>query len=55
MCEFTLTYKGRSYTVIGDPWMSLETIWLSQKCWFMKGAVVTIMDERGNIQTFVRE
>lgn len=57
--RFTVTSTnndiGRSYTVYGHEWNTLETVWLSQKCWFATGSVVTITDENGNSQVFVKE
>lgn len=46
---------GRSYPVTGNENTSLEMVWLSQKCWFMTGSSVTITDENGNSQVFVKE
>lgn len=55
--RFTVTNNatGRAYTVYGHEWDTLESVWLSQKCWFMTESSVTIADENGNSQVFVRE
>lgn len=52
---FMVSYHGGSYPVIGNEGTSLETVWLSQKCWFMKGSEVTITDADGNSRVFVHE
>lgn len=55
--RFTVTNNatGRAYTIYGHEWNTLESVWLSQKYWFMTGSSVTIADENGNSQVFVRE
>lgn len=51
---FTVTYRGRSYILEVYPWTSLEMAWASQMCWFMPGSEVTITDDNGNSQTFIK-
>lgn len=46
---------GRSYPVTGNENTSLEMVWKSQKCWLTTGNSVTITDENGNSQVFVKE
>lgn len=53
--RFMVSCNGRSYPVMGHDWNTLESVWNSQKCWFMKGSVVTVSDENENSQKFVRE
>lgn len=55
--RFTVTNNATSssYTVYGHEWNTLESIWLSEKSWFMTGSSITITDENGNSQVFVRE
>lgn len=53
--QFKVEHGGRSYILEADPWITLETAWASQMCWFMPGSVVTITDNNGNSQTFVKE
>ena len=44
---------GRSYETESSTFKtSLDTVWLSQKDWFMPGCSVTITDENGNSKTF---
>lgn len=56
---FTISCEGkdslRSYTVLGDDETTMETVWLSQKCWFMPGTRVEITDDKGNSKIFVKE
>ncbi|MCD8159274.1 MAG: hypothetical protein LUD77_10410 [Clostridiales bacterium] len=52
---FTVTHNNRSYVVIGNENTSLDTVWNSQKCWFMKGSEVTIEDDKGNRKVFRKE
>lgn len=51
---FTVKSGDRAYTVIGNEVTTLDIVWASQKCWFMTGAVVTIMDDHGNSKTFTK-
>lgn len=51
---FTVTYMGRSYILEVYSWTTLEMAWASQMCWFMPGSKVTITDDNGNSQTFVK-
>ena len=52
---FTVKHGERSYSVIGNEVTTLETVWASQKCWFMPGSEVTIWDDKGNSKTFRKE
>jgi hypothetical protein len=52
---FSVSYGHRSYTVLGNENTTLETVWASQKCWFMPGTAVTITDDKGNSKIFWRE
>ena len=52
---FQVHYKHKVYEVIGDPWITIEMVWQSIKCWYMPGAVVAITDDKGNKITFIHE
>ena len=52
---FTVEYHGRSYILEVYEWTTLETVWASQMYWFMPGSKVTITDDNGNSQNFVKE
>lgn len=52
---FIVSHGYRSYTVLGNEATTLDTVWNSQKCWFMSGSEVTIEDDRGNKKTFRKE
>lgn len=52
---FTITSGGRSYILYADPWVTLDLVWLGEKCWFMPGSVVTVTDSNGLSKTFVKE
>lgn len=52
---FTVTYRGHSYILEVDPWITLEMAWASQMCWFMPGSEVTITDDNGHSKTFLKE
>jgi len=45
-------HGNRSYTVIGDRKTTLETVWASQKCFFLSGTQVRIIDDEGNSKIF---
>jgi hypothetical protein len=51
---FSVSYRHRSYTVLGNENTTFETVWASQKCWFMPGTTVTITDDKGNSKIFRR-
>lgn len=55
--KFTITNNGtgRSYILEADPWTTLDLVWISEKRWFVPGSSVTITDDKGNSQTFVKE
>lgn len=50
--RYTLTCCGRSYQVESAFEVSLDTIWQSQRNFFLMGSTVTIQDENGNSKTF---
>lgn len=54
---YTITNKDtlRRYPVIGKKGNSLDTVWLSEKCWFSAGARVTISTPDGRKKTFTKE
>ena len=52
---FTVKHGDRLYFLHAQPWTTLEMAWLSQKCWFTPGCVVTITDDKGNSKTFIKE
>ena len=52
MRYFTVTHGDRSYAVMAGTHATIETVWASQKCWFMPGSVVTVKDDIGNKKTF---
>lgn len=52
---FSVTHNYRSYAVTGNENTTLETVWASQKCWFMPGAEVTIEDDQGNRKVFKKD
>lgn len=56
MKKFTVRTVGsdRGYEVLGGDWVSLETIWLSEKCWFLPGTEVEISDGISS-KIFVKE
>lgn len=49
---FAVQCGDRTYTAIGDIHTTIDTVWASQKSWFMPGTVVTITDDAGNSKTF---
>ena len=51
---FTVSCNYRNYTVLGNERDTLDTVWASQKCWFMVGSAVTITDDAGNKKRFVK-
>jgi predicted GH43/DUF377 family glycosyl hydrolase len=51
---FCVSCNHRSYMVTGNENTTLETVWASQKCWFMPGTTVTVTDDKGNSSTFRR-
>lgn len=55
ICQYIKEYSGKIESIYGHEWNTLESVWLSQKCWFMTGSSVTVADENGNSQVFVRE
>lgn len=52
--KYTITCAGRSYEVICTCQVTIETVWNSQKHFFMPGSKVTICDDAGNCKEFVR-
>lgn len=52
---FTVTHNYRSYAVMGEEHTTIDTVWASQKCWFMPGSIVTVEDDKGNRKTFRKE
>lgn len=52
---FSVTCNYRSYAVIGNENTTIDTVWDSQKCWFLIGSEVTIEDDKGNKKTFRKE
>lgn len=52
---FSVTHNYRSYAVMGNENTTIDTVWASQKCWFMTGSEVTIEDDKGNRKTFRKE
>lgn len=50
---FTVEHKHRAYTVLGNENTTLDMVWASQKCWFMKGSRVKITDDNGNSKMYV--
>ena len=52
---FTVKHGDRSYAVVGHEATTIETVWASQKCWFMPGSIVTVWDDKGNSKTFRKE
>ena len=53
--RFTITHNNQSYIYLGTPSMTLDMVWAREKCWFLKGSVVTITDSVGNSKTYVKE
>ncbi len=49
---FTVKSGDRAYAVIGNEHTTLDTVWASQKCWFMHGVKVTITDDKGRSKTY---
>ena len=56
MQKFTVRTAGsdRGYEVLGGDWLSLESVWLSQKPMFIPGTEVEISDEISS-KIFVKE
>ena len=52
---FVVEYNNRAYTVIGNEVTTLDTVWSSQKCWFMPGSVVKITDPEGYSKTYRKQ
>lgn len=55
--KFTVTLVSEcpSYDVTGDLTTTLDTVWDSQKHWFMPGTKVVISDDSGNSKMFVKK
>lgn len=51
---FSVQCDGRAYIAVGDAQATIETVWASQKNWFIPGSIVTITDDLGNSKTFCR-
>lgn len=45
---------NRCYDVTGNENTTMQTVWDSQKCWFVSGAEVEIVGPDGKIAKFVR-
>lgn len=52
--RFTVTHNNRTYTVIGSKGTTIDTIWASQKCFFIPGSIVVINDDKGISRWFLR-
>ncbi len=54
---FTITLMSEcpSYEVTGDMSSTLETVWNSQKHWFMPGVKVLISDDSGHSKVFEKK
>lgn len=50
--KYTLTCYGRSYEVESAFEVSLDTVWSSQRNFFLMGSKVVIRDENGNSKEF---
>ncbi len=50
---FTVTHNNRTYTVIGSKDTTIDTIWASQKYFFMPGSIVVITDDKGISKRFI--
>ena len=46
---------NKTYTVLGPDNMTIYDIWEDQKRWFITGARVKVMDERGRGTTFIKK
>jgi len=44
-----------NYTVLAEEDKTVDDIWQSEKCWFIKGDRVVISDGAGNTKEFVKE
>ena len=51
---FTVTCGYRTYAVLGNENTNVDTVWASQKCWFLPGSIVVITDDRGNQKIYRR-
>ena len=53
---FTITNKstGRSYTVKGAAYHSLDLVWMSQRNMLSEGVYYVISDQLGNSKTFIK-
>lgn len=51
---FTVKSGDRAYAVIGNEHTTLETVWASQKCFFLPGTEVIITDDHGNSRKFIK-
>lgn len=50
---FSVSCSNRSYTVMGGKHTTIDTVWASQRCFFLAGTIVTIVDDLDNTKTFV--
>ncbi len=57
MKEFTVKNNttNREYKVCGNENNTIDTVWLSQKCWFSYGSSITIANDKGESKTFIKE
>ena len=46
---------GNAYLVEANDYHTLDTVWLSQKCWFSQGESVEITDENGESEIYTKE
>jgi hypothetical protein len=53
--DFTITHNDQTYIYRGTPSTTLDMVWAREKCWFLKGSVVTITDSTGKSKTYVKE
>ena len=51
---YRATYKNSTFDILCWEGTPLSMVWNSQKCWFLPGSVVTIKDNHGNAQEFMR-
>ena len=45
---------GRSRIIRSTFEISLDVVWMSEKCWYSDGCSITITDEKGNSKTFTK-
>ena len=52
--KYTVTCNNRSYEVTAAFGANLDTVWASQRSFFMTGTKVVVADENGNSKEFVK-